>query len=80
MRIYNDYRYMYLKYHLQESVACSAYFTEKFLLKYHRGLQEAKELGISKHMFFQKWFAEQKAAVQCFLQNRMRLYRTGRKQ
>ena len=71
LRIYNDYRYMYLKYHLQENFACRAYFTEKFLLKYHRGLREAKELGIDKHMFFQKWFVEQKATIQCFLRNRL---------
>ncbi len=79
-RIYEDYRYMYMKYHLQESVACRAYFTEKFILKYHRGLREAKELGIDKQMFWSRWIIEQKATIQCFLQNKLRLHSAGRKQ
>lgn len=72
MRIYNDYRYMYTKYHLQESAVCREYFTEKFIIKYHTGLKEAKALGISGDMWVRKWIAEQRATVQCFLQNRFR--------
>lgn len=71
-RIYNDYRYMYTKYHLQESAACREYFTEKFIIKYHMGCKEAKELGIGWNVWLCKWIAEQKATVQCFLQNRFR--------
>lgn len=80
MRIYNDYRYMYLKYHLQKSAVCRAYFTENFILKYHTGFCEARKLGIDKQMFIKKWFAEQKATVQCFLKNRLQSYSAGRKQ
>ena len=71
IRIYNDYRYMYTKYHLQESEDCRAYFTEKFLIKYRKGLQEAKALEISKGMFFRKWLAEQRETVRCFFHARM---------
>lgn len=70
MRIYNDYRYMYTKYHLQESAACREYFTKKFIIKYHMGCGEAKALGISRGMWMRKWIAEQKATVQCFVKNR----------
>lgn len=78
MRIYNDYRYMYMKYHLQESAACREYFTEKFLMKYHMGSGEAKALGISRGMWMRKWIAEQKATVQCFAANRFRRKRDGK--
>lgn len=70
MRIYNDYRYMYTKYHLQESQRCREYFTEQFLIKYHKGLREAKELEISSSMYWTKWLAEQKETVRCFLKAR----------
>ncbi|MDE6620278.1 MAG: glycosyltransferase [Lachnospiraceae bacterium] len=72
MRIYNDYRYMYTKYHLQESAVCREYFTEQFLIKYHMGFREAKTLGISLHVWMRKWAAEQKATVRCFMNNRFR--------
>lgn len=70
MRIYNDYRYMYTKYHLQESAACREYFTEQFIIKYHTGCREAKALGIGWNVWMQKWLAEQRVTVQCFLRNR----------
>ena len=72
MRIYNDYRYMYTKYHLHESAACREYFTEKFIIKYHTGSKEAKALGIDRGMWVRKWVAEQKATVQCFIGNRFK--------
>ena len=72
IRIYRDYRYMYTKYHLQESRACREYFTEKFIIKYHMGIREAKTLGISRGMWLRKWAAEQRATVQCFVRNRFK--------
>lgn len=72
MRIYNDYKYMYTKYHLQESAACRDYFTQEFIIKYHMGCKEAKALGIGMNVWLRKWIAEQRATVQCFLQNRFR--------
>ena len=72
LRIYQDYRYMYTKYQLQKSAACRDYFTEKFVIKYHMGCKEAKELGIGLNVWVRKWIAEQRATVQCFLQNRFR--------
>lgn len=70
-RIYNDYRYMYTKYRLQESEACREYFAEQFLIKYHKGLQEAKALGISKGMYWKKWLVEQKETIKCFINARI---------
>lgn len=75
MRIYNDYRYMYSKYHLQESVDCRAYFTKQFVIKYHKGLREAKKLGIESGMYWKKWLAEQKETVRCFVTARMQRMR-----
>ena len=75
MRIYNDYRYMYTKYHLQESNNCRAYFTEQFIIKYHKGLQEAKALGISCGMYWKKWFVEQKETMKCFVNARIQRIR-----
>ncbi len=71
MRIYNDYRYMYTKYHLQESKACREYFAEQFVIKYHKGLSEAKALEIDTGTYWRKWFAEQKETVRCFLRARL---------
>lgn len=71
-RIYNDYRYMYTKYQLQDSEKCRGYFTEQFIIKYHKGLQEAKALGISSGLYWKKWFAEQKLTVTCFVNARIK--------
>jgi len=71
IRIYSDYRYMYTKYHLQESETCRAYFTEQFLIKYHKGLGEAKALGISCGMYWKKWVNEQKETLRCFVKSRL---------
>lgn len=71
MRIYNDYRYMYTKYHLQESAACREYFTERFLMKYRMGYGEAKALGIDRKLWMRKWIAERGAMVQSFAGSRL---------
>lgn len=71
MRIYDDYRYMYTKYHLQESAACREYFTERFIMKYHMGYREAKALGIGRDMWTRKWIAERAATVRCFVGSRL---------
>lgn len=70
MRIYNDYRYLYTKYQLWESRACREYFTEKFIIKYHRGVKEAHALKIERDLYWKKWFAEQKETVRCFIHAR----------
>ena len=71
-RIYNDYKYMYSKYDLQRSKPCREYFTEHFIVKYHKGLKEAKHLGIEKSMYWKKWLVEQKETVRCFVSNRLK--------
>lgn len=69
-RIYDDHRYMYTKYRLQESRACREYFTEKFIIKYHKGYREARALGIDGRTYWKKWLAEQQATVRCFIDAR----------
>lgn len=71
-RIYNDYRYMYTKYQLQDSENCRGYFTEQFIIKYHKGLQEARALGISSRLYWKKWLTEQKETVKCFVNARIK--------
>lgn len=70
MRIYNDYRYMYEKYSLWESRECKEYFLKKFLIKYRRGLREAKMLKISAASFVKYSFLELKDSVRCFVNHR----------
>ena len=70
MRIYNDYRYLYTKYRLQDCKECREYFTEKFIVKYRRGLREAHALGIESSMYWRKWFEEQKETIRCFVNHR----------
>lgn len=72
MRIYNDYKYMYTKYQLQESTACREYFAENFIIQYRTGFKEARALGISRKVWLCKWIAQQRATVQSFMQNRFR--------
>ena len=72
MRIYNDYRYLYTKYHLQECPECREYFAEEFLVKYHQGVKEAKALGIETSLYLKKWTAEIGASVRCFVRSRMK--------
>lgn len=71
LRIYNDYRYMYTKYHLQESQECREYFTEQFIVKYHQGLSEAKALGIGAGLYIKKYLAEFIESIRCFVGSRL---------
>lgn len=71
LRIYNDYRYMYTKYHLNESQECQAYFTEKFIVKYNQGHKEAKALGIETGLYMKTYLAEFRESVRCFISSRL---------
>ena len=44
-RIYQDYRYLYRKYRLEESRLCKQYFLESYIIRFSRGLQEALANG-----------------------------------
>lgn len=72
MRIYNDYRYLYTKYGLQDCKECREYFIEAFIIKYHQGLKEARILGIEDSIYWKAWFREQRETVKCFIKSRMR--------
>lgn len=79
MRIYNDYRYMYEKYKLRESKACREYFTKQFLVKYGKGIGEARKLGIEPSMYLKACFHEFCDSVRCFVRVRFgRLKRTNK--
>jgi glycosyltransferase involved in cell wall biosynthesis len=67
MRIYNDYKYMYIKYNLKESGGCREYFAENYIVKYHRSLKEAKSLGIGTDLFLRKYLKEFKESVRCYI-------------
>lgn len=71
MRIYNDYRYMYEKYRLYECDACRAYFAERFIVKYHKGIKEATDLKIPYGMYVQKYMKELMQSIQCFVNHRI---------
>ena len=66
MRIYNDYRYMYEKYKLRESRECREYFTKQFLVKYGKGIGEAKSLGIEPSLYFKAYAHELCDSARCF--------------
>lgn len=70
IRIYNDYRYMYEKYGLHESRVCREYFTKQFLVKYGKGMGEARRLGIEPSMYFKACFHEFCDSMQCFVRTR----------
>lgn len=72
MRIYNDYRYLYTKYNLQDCKECREYFAEKFIVKYHKGLKEAKAMGIESSVYWSKWIKEQKDTIYCFVKSRVK--------
>jgi glycosyltransferase involved in cell wall biosynthesis len=69
MRIYNDYKYMYTKYNLQESHECREYFTANYIVKYHQGFKEAISLGIEPSLLIKKYIAEFKESVKCYINN-----------
>jgi glycosyltransferase involved in cell wall biosynthesis len=71
IRIYNDYKYMYTKYNLVQSRECREYFAKKYIVKYHKGLQEAKSLGIERHIVILNYVSELKEAVKCFIGSRI---------
>lgn len=70
MRIYADYRYMYEKYRLWEKRECKEYFLKKFIIKYRRGLREAKMLKIGAASFIKYSFLEFMDSVRCFVNYR----------
>lgn len=70
-RIYNDYKYMYQKYELQDSDACREYFTEQYLIKFGKNISEAKSLGVSSGLYIKKWINERKETVRCFVSHRL---------
>ena len=71
LRIYDDYRYMYEKYRLRESKECRVYFLEKFIVKYGKGLREAKALGIEPSLYIKACACEFCDSVRCFVRARL---------
>ncbi len=69
-RIYNDYKYMYTKYGLNRSRECREYFAEEFIVKYKKGLKEAKALDIETDIYLKKYFGSLIESVRCFVRHR----------
>jgi hypothetical protein len=72
MRIYNDYRYMYQKYDLQQSSECREYFAQNYIVKYHKGIKEAKTLGIETGVVIKGYIIEFKDTIKCFIGSRLK--------
>jgi glycosyltransferase involved in cell wall biosynthesis len=73
MRIYNDYKYMYTKYNLQESLECREYFAKKYIVKYHQGIKEAKTLGIEPGIVIKKYLLESIESIKCFMGSKLNI-------
>jgi glycosyltransferase involved in cell wall biosynthesis len=73
MRIYNDYKYMYTKYNLSQSKECREHFAGKYIVKYHKGLKEAKTLEIESGIVAQKYVSELKDSIRCFIGSRLNI-------
>lgn len=71
-RIYQDYRYLYTKYDLQQSMACREYFTESFLVKYRKNMKEAKLLQIEATRYVIGWIREVRDTICCFIGSRLK--------
>jgi glycosyltransferase involved in cell wall biosynthesis len=72
MRIYNDYKYMYTKYNLNQSRECREYFAGKYIVKYHQGINEAKTLGIEYGIVIRKYLLEFIEGIKCFVGSRLK--------
>jgi glycosyltransferase involved in cell wall biosynthesis len=72
MRIYNDYKYMYTKYNLNQSRECREYFAGKYIVKYHQGINEAKTLGIESGIVIRKYLLEFIESIKCFVGSRLK--------
>lgn len=51
-RIYQDYRRLFRKYHLQESSRCRDHFLSHYLIQFSRGRKEALENGFTKREYW----------------------------
>jgi glycosyltransferase involved in cell wall biosynthesis len=71
MRIYNDYKYMYTKYELRQSRECREYFAKNYIVKYHQNIKEAKSLGIGANVVIQKYLAEFKESIRCYINHHL---------
>lgn len=72
IRIYNDYRYLYTKYRLVNSEDCKKYFLNEFIVKYHKGMPEAKLLGITIGEYMVACLIELKETMKSFVKSKIR--------
>lgn len=71
MRVYQDYRYLYTKYELEQSKECQIYFLKEYLIKYKAGVKEARALSISTGDYMRSLLKEWSATICCFIRNRL---------
>ncbi len=71
-RVYNDYRYMFIKYNLKDSYMCKRHMTENYIVKWHKGPSEAKKLGIESTLYWNMALKEFALAVRCFTGSRIK--------
>ena len=70
-RIYDDYRYLYQKYHLWESPACRAYMMKELVFPYHKGFAEAKANHIPRGEYICGWIHDKIKTLMSFMKNRL---------
>jgi len=51
-RIFNDYLFMYEKFHLKENEACKEFFLQEFILKFDKGADMAVRCGHTKQEYW----------------------------
>ena len=72
-RIYQDYRYMFEKYHLAQIKECRSFFLKKYMLPFGKGLSEAKKLHLPITEYGTAWLHEQVQTVKSFVLHRLGL-------
>jgi hypothetical protein len=63
---------MYTKYNLRQSRECREYFAEKYIVKYHQGIKETKNLGIETEIIIRKYLLEFIESIKCFIGSRLK--------
>lgn len=72
-RIYQDYRYMFEKYHLGQVKECRKFFLKKYMMPFGKRISEAKALQIPLGEYETAWLHYQGKTVKSFVLHRLGL-------
>lgn len=68
--IYKDYRLLFRQYQLSQSPEYTRYFLRNYLLPYHKGIAEARQLSIPDHLYHEEALAEKRRTVLCWIRSK----------